>query len=79
MRTSLIVMRIEHEVNENSSFIPTCFGTKQKVRKWRKLCYTFFSCSNHNSKNNLILVHIEFQHTTPVESCLGSASHAGPP
>ena len=34
-------MRIEHGVNENPSFIPTCFGTQQKVRKWQKVHFTF--------------------------------------
>ena len=29
-------MRIEYGVNENLLFILTCFGTEQKVRKWRK-------------------------------------------
>ena len=35
-------------VNKNPLFIPTCLGTKQKVRKWQKLPSTFISCSNHN-------------------------------
>ena len=35
-------MRIEHGVNENLSFIPTCFGTQQKVRKQQKLILLYF-------------------------------------
>ena len=79
MRASLIAMTIWHGVNENLSFIPMCFGRKQNLRKQQELHFTFFSCSNRNLLINPILIPIEFQHTTPVESCLGSVPHAGPP
>ena len=48
IRTCDVTMRIEHRVNENPSFIPTCFGTEQKVRKWQKLHFTLFTCRYHN-------------------------------
>ena len=69
MRTRDMAIRIKHRVHENPSFIPMCFGTQQKVRKWQKLHFTLFTCRYHNSQNipnNLIL---EYQHTTPVECC----------
>ena len=58
---------------------PACLGTKQKVRKQSKLHFTFISCRYHNFYIKPILILIEFQHATHVESCLGSVLHAGPP
>ena len=47
MRTRGTAMRIEHGVNENPSFTPTCFGTQQKVRKRSKTHFTLVSCRYH--------------------------------
>ena len=63
----------------NPSFIPTCFGTKQNVRSWSKLHFTFISCGNHTFEISPILILIEFQHITPVECYLGSVLGAQPP
>ena len=72
-------MRIWHGFDEIDSFISMCFGTKQRVRKWQKLLFTFISCGNHNFSINPIIIVIGFQYTLTTENCLGSVPNAGPP
>ena len=58
-----------HGVNKNPSFIPTCFGTQQKVRKWQKLHFTSFHVVTITFKSFQIIFSIEYQHTSTVEHC----------
>ena len=61
-----------HGVNKNPLFIPMCFGTKQKVRKWQQLLFTFsFHVVPITFKLFQIIFSIEYQHTLTVECCAG--------
>ena len=62
-------MRIEHGVNENPSFNPTCFGTQQKVGNSESLILLYLLVDIITFKTFQIIFIIEYQHTPPVECC----------
>ena len=62
-------MRIWHGVNKNPLFIPTCFGTQQKVRKQQNLHFTLFYVDIITFESFQIIFTIKDQHSTPVEHC----------
>ena len=56
-------------VNENSSFIPTHFGTKQNMRCQSELHFPLVSSSNHKNIINPITILLESQYTATTECC----------